>query len=662
MQAWPVQRGGVCSRPHGRAQQPAVVNNGMLGRNNISMDSISPTSFADSHLADPLREMRSYRVRQISVFVAVAALIVLPLYVYDQFWGAVIPLVCGILMMLVCHTLDRRGHTKAASLTLVVSITVMSAVLQWIDQGLRDASVLAFPVVLLLAGMLVGLRSFIVLLVIIILFLAAMTLATETYGFRVNHPGYNPFDHLRDATIILLVSGWSVWFIVSDLRKALFQLREQVEKYEVSQQHLTHISQHDALTGLPNRSFERDRTEQAIAHARRIHNRVAFLFIDLDNFKSINDSLGHAAGDDFLKQVAKRLRESVRESDTVSRHGGDEFVIALSGVGDVQDISKTATKILDCLTRPIALKEKEVVTSCSIGIALFPDDGADYESLLRSSDIAMYQAKESGRNAYRFFDESMNSNIAENLLLVSGLRGALENREFVLHYQPVVDLASGRLLGCEALIRWQHPTKGLVPPFEFIAAAEKSGLIVDIGEWVLGEACRQLVQWQAAGHNELTMAVNLSPVQFRRGNIEYVVENALRQSGLRPEFLELEITESTLIQDSVTFMESLQRLSAMGIKIAIDDFGTGYSNLSYLQRFAVHKLKIDRSFVIRMQNGTQDRAIVQAIVQMAKSLKLTTTAEGIEDETARQLLIEAGCDQGQGYFFSRPVPAAEFFQ
>ncbi|MBC7918686.1 MAG: EAL domain-containing protein, partial [Rhodoferax sp.] len=439
------------------------------------------------------------------------------------------------------------------------------------------------------------------------------------------------------------------------------RLREQVEKYEISQQHLTHLSQHDSLTGLPNRSFERERTEQAISHARRTHSRVAFLFVDLDNFKAINDSLGHAAGDHFLKQVANRLRMSVRESDIVSRHGGDEFVIALTEVGDAQDISAAATKILDCLTQPIALKETEVVTSCSIGISMFPDDGSDYESLLRCSDIAMYQAKESGRNAYRFFDESMNTNIAQNLLLVSGLRTALEHREFVLHYQPVVDLATGRLIACEALIRWEHPVSGLIPPLEFIAAAEKSGLIVDIGDWVLGEACRQLTQWHAEGHGELTVAVNLSPVQFRRGNIESVVENALLQSGLRPEFLELEITESTLIQDSATFLESLQRLSAMGIKISIDDFGTGYSNLSYLQRFAVHKLKIDRSFVMRMQNGPEDRAIVQAIIQMAKSLKLTTTAEGIEDEAVRHLLMEAGCDQGQGYHFSRPLPSGEFF-
>ena len=610
---------------------------------------------------DPLREMRSYRVRQISAFVVAAALVVLPIYIYDQFWDAVVPLVCGVLMMLVCQALDRRGHTEAASLTLVASITVMSASLQWIDQGLRDASVLAFPVVLTLASMLIGLRSFMVLLTVIILFLAAMTLATETYGLRVNHPGYNPFDHLRDATIILVVSAWSVWFIVGDLRKALLRLREQVQKYEVSQQHLTHISQHDALTGLPNRSFERERTEQAISHARRTDSRIAFLFVDLDNFKAINDSLGHAAGDHFLKRVADRLRVSVRESDIVSRHGGDEFVIALTAVNNAQDISAAAAKILDCLTQPIALKETEIVTSCSIGISLFPDDGPDYETLLRCSDIAMYQAKESGRNAYRFFDESMNSNIAQNLLLVSGLRTALQHREFVLHYQPVVDLATGRLLGCEALVRWDHPVSGLIPPVEFIAAAEKSGLIVDIGAWVLGEACHQLVQWQAQGHAALTVAVNLSPVQFRRGNIESVVEHALLQSGLRPEYLELEITESTLIQDDAPFLASLQRLSAMGIKISIDDFGTGYSNLSYLQRFAVHKLKIDRSFVMRMQNGVEECAIVRAIVQMAKSLKLATTAEGIEDEAVRDLLIEAGCDQGQGYLFARPLPADEFF-
>jgi predicted signal transduction protein with EAL and GGDEF domain len=364
----------------------------------------------------------------------------------------------------------------------------------------------------------------------------------------------------------------------------------------------------------------------------------------------------------FLKQVALRLQQSVRSSDMVSRHGGDEFMICLSDDPAIEDASAVATQVLTSMTQPFVLQGTPFATSASIGIALMPDDASDYETLLRNADMAMYQAKESGRNAFRFYDDTMNVKAKHNLLLVSGLRAALAKNEFVLFYQPVVDLSNGRLLGCEALIRWVHPHRGLVPPADFIPAAETSGLIVAMGEWTLKEACRQMVEWQMGGLRDFVMAVNLSPVQFRRGNIETIVQEALTLSGLDPFCLELEITESTLIQDSETFMLSLQRLKAMGVKISIDDFGTGYSNLSYLQRFAVNKLKIDQSFVQRLLNGPQDRAIVMAIIQMARSLNLVTTAEGIEDELTGQTLREMGCDQGQGYYFARPVAAEDFLQ
>ena len=364
----------------------------------------------------------------------------------------------------------------------------------------------------------------------------------------------------------------------------------------------------------------------------------------------------------MLKQVAERLAAAVRKSDIVDRHGGDEFVIGLTDVVDLDDVSKAATKVLASLAQPVMINDTELSTSCSIGIALFPDDGADYESLLREADIAMYRAKEDGRNTYRFFDPAMNASIQSNLRLLSNLRAGLVRNEFVLHYQPVVDLCSGALVGAEALVRWQQTSQALVPPADFIPAAEKSGFIVDLGAWVLGEACRQMVVWQTAGRDQFTMAVNLSPMQFRRGNIEAVVAAALQQSGLDPACLELEITESTLVQDTETFIASLQNLKALGVKISIDDFGTGYSNLSYLQRFAVDKLKIDQSFVKRLLHGPQDRAIVTAIIQMAKSLNLSTTAEGIEDDPTRQILLDLGCLQGQGYYFARPFNAASFDQ
>jgi diguanylate cyclase (GGDEF)-like protein len=615
-------------------------------------------------LADPALDtaaaLRSLRLAQFSALVALALCVSIPGFVYLQRWHMVVPQLGGLSMAALCFVLNRRGHTAKATLLLLTSITAMSTALMWLGDGLKDAALLTYPVLLTMAGLLVGKRGYYILWACMMGILAVITFAT-TQGWRASPAlARDPMELWRDASIILGAGGLAVWVIVNDIQETLIDLRAQVAKVLESQKNLAYLSQHDALTGLPNRSMGRDHIEQAIVNATRRRSRVALLFVDLDNFKAVNDSLGHAAGDELLKQVASRLEGAVRKSDIVDRHGGDEFVIGLTDIGDRYDVSKAANTVLGSLTEPIVINGAEISTTCSIGIALFPDDGADYESLLREADMAMYQAKEAGRNAFRFFDPTMNANIQSNLLLLAQLRTALVRQEFVLHYQPVVSLDTGAWVGAEALIRWQHPQKGLVPPGEFIPAAEKSGLIVEMGEWVLQEACRQMAVWQAAGRAHFVMAVNLSPVQFKRGSIVAVVEKALRQSGVNPACLELEITESTLVQDTETFIVSLQQLKALGVKISIDDFGTGYSNLSYLQRFAVDKLKIDQSFVKRLHMGPQDRAIVTAIIQMAKSLGLSTTAEGIEDEAARQILLDLGSNLGQGYYFARPMAIAAF--
>ena len=608
---------------------------------------------------DLQNDLRSRRLTQISNLVMVALLFAVVVYISKGIWFVLPPLFGGLAMMLVCQWLNRRDKVDAANMLMLLSLLATVSALMWIAEGLQDVAMLAYPVLLIMAGLLVTRRYFFTLLGLMMLYMVVLTLATEEWGWRANASASTSYDLLRDGLMMMLVSGFSVWVIVNDMHGALARLKAQIDKYQASDRHLTYLSQHDNLTGLPNRSLGRDRIEQAIVHAARNKSRVALMFVDLDNFKAINDSLGHNVGDEYLKQVAARLSQSVRKSDVVARHGGDEFVIGLTDVGNVQDISSAASVVLERLTGAFMARDTEISASCSIGIAMYPDDGTDYESLLRQADIAMYQAKESGRNTFRFFDEAMNANIQQNLLLVSNLRAALARNEFVLHYQPVVDLENGRLVAAEALVRWRHPEKGMIPPLEFIPAAEKSGLIVNLGEWVLGEACRQLVAWRAAGYTDFVMAVNLSPVQFRRGNVEELVEAALRESGIPPHCLELEITESTLIQDTEKFISTLKKLKALGVKLSIDDFGTGYSNLSYLQRFEVDKLKIDQSFVRRLMDGPQERAIVSAIIQMAKSLHLNTTAEGIEDEVVWNELRTLGCTLGQGYHFSRPRPAED---
>lgn len=385
---------------------------------------------------------------------------------------------------------------------------------------------------------------------------------------------------------------------------------------------------------------------------------MALLLLDLDNFKTINDSLGHTAGDELLQEVALRLQQAVGAEDSVSRQSGDEFLVALADVDDLAAVSAMAAQIQQRLAQPITLRGMQLVTSISIGIALFPEDGEDFETLLTHADMAMYQAKAAGRNGFCFFDAQANADARERLSLELGLREALHREEFV-HYQPIVDLHSGEVLSVEALIRWQHPQEGMIYPGRFIAAAEQSGLIVEIGEWVLNEACRQMMVWKAAGLPRFMVSVNLSAVQFHRGNLEELVKATLARFGLPPGCLELELTESILVQDSDALIELLQRLKGLGVRLSIDDFGTGYSNLTYLQRFQVDKLKIDQSFVRQLQGNAQDQAIVTAIIQMARSFNLLTTAEGVEDDATRQLLAELGCDQGQGYLFARPMPGAE---
>lgn len=426
---------------------------------------------------------------------------------------------------------------------------------------------------------------------------------------------------------------------------------------KANEKQIEFLAYHDPLTGLPNRLLLKDRFERALAHAKRAGLRVGLLFIDLDRFKSINDTLGHDIGDEFLKEISTRVIQSVRDTDTVSRQGGDEFLVVLSNLHHPDDATPILRKLIERMREPFHINEQEIGTSASMGISIFPEDGTDFETLLKKADIAMYQAKSDGRNSYRFFDEAMNLEAVEHQFIFSGLRRALEREELTLHYQPKIDLASGAVTGAEALLRWNHPELGMVPPNRFIPVAEESGLIVPIGHWVLIEACRQAKLWNSIGRSAFSIAVNVSAVQFRRGDIENSVAQALAASGLAAEFLELELTESILIQDVENVLASVKRIKMMGVKISIDDFGTGYSSLSYLKRFDIDKLKIDQSFVRDLATDPNDTAIVRAIIQMARSMNLKTIAEGVETVEMLELLRTFHCDEAQGYYFARPMPA-----
>jgi len=433
---------------------------------------------------------------------------------------------------------------------------------------------------------------------------------------------------------------------------------ERTTELQDAQARAQHLADHDALTGLPNRRLLEDRLTQALALSQRNREHTAVMFVDLDRFKTINDSLGHSVGDVLLKEVSQRLINQLRTGDTICRIGGDEFVLVLPQIKRTSDVAQIAGKVIEQLSLPVVVEERELMVTSSIGIAVFPDDGRDAETLIRNADAAMYHAKEAGRANYQFFTEQMNQAASRRLALESDLRRALSRGELRVHYQRFVDKA-GKAAGYEALLRWQHPERGLVEPADFIQLAEETGLILRMGEWVLREACRwaTFIGAPTLGSGGLQVAVNLSPRQFNDPNLPRIVAAALKESGLPPRLLELEITESLAMRETDTTLATLQRLKKLGVSIAIDDFGTGYSSLAYLKRFPVDKLKIDRSFVAELPGDREQCAIVSAIVALAHALNVRVIAEGVEHKSQREFLGRCGCDYLQGYLVGRPQDA-----
>lgn len=435
---------------------------------------------------------------------------------------------------------------------------------------------------------------------------------------------------------------------------------------------IRYLAHYDSLTGLANRRLFSKLVEAALRRAQRQNSNCALLFLDIDHFKRINDTLMHAAGDQLLKTISERIARSVRGGDSlnsvdvspridpIARLGGDEFTIFLTDLASPEDSAKVARRVLEEVVRPVALGRYEVTVTASIGIALYPNDAADFETLLKNADTAMYSAKSQGRNNFQFYSKAMNAAAIERLSLENDLRKALGKAQFLLHYQPKVDALTGALTGAEALLRWRHPDRGMIPPSRFIPIAEETGLIVPIGEWVIREACDQIGRWKRAGLTPVPVAVNLAAPSFRHVGLIAVIEHALADAQLEPRLLELEMTESILMRDIDATVKTLDSLKSMGLTLAIDDFGTGYSSLSYLKRFPIDALKIDRSFIMDAARDQNDAAIASAIIALARSLNLDVVAEGVETEEQADFLVQRGCDKMQGFLYSRPLPAADF--
>lgn len=444
-----------------------------------------------------------------------------------------------------------------------------------------------------------------------------------------------------------------------ELERANAVLAARIAEREQSAERLTHLASYDTLTGLPNRTLFHDRLAQAMARIDRNEKMLALLLLDMDRFKEINDTFGHDTGDRLLEAVANRLQQGLREVDTIARLGGDEFTMVLENIGGAETAAAVAKKVVDVFTQPFILNERELFIMPSIGIALYPRDAQDANTLLRNADIAMYHAKRKGGGNFQFYTEQMHTQTTHQSDIETGLRSALARSEFTLHYQPQIEIKSGRMVGIEALIRWHNDVLGSVMPDQFIPLAEATGLIEPIGEWVLHTACAQNRAWQAAGLPPLPVAVNLSARQFRQGDLLKTILHALQETGLDPRYLELEITEGVIMSHSEETIGMLQRLGALGPQISIDDFGSGYSSLAYLKRCAVSRIKINPFFIRDISTDPDDMAIVTAIIAMARGLQLKVTAEGVENKEQLSLLESLSCNDYQGYYFSRPLPADE---
>ena len=475
----------------------------------------------------------------------------------------------------------------------------------------------------------------------------------------------------HELDIKAIKTGASDYLVKSEINADLLErsIRYSIERKR-TEDDIYRMAYYDPLTSLPNRVLFQDRLKEAVKHLDRSSNVFAVMFLDIDNFKRINDTFGHVVGDILLKEVSTRLAQVIRKSDSVARQhtdnffarlGGDEFTVLLSDIKFVEDASKVAKRINDSMSKPFILGDQELFVTVSTGIAICPDDGKDSDTLLKNADSAMYYAKNQGRNNFQYYMQSMNARALESLTLENDLRKALEKDELLLYYQPQIDIVSGKVIGLEALIRWEHPEKGIISPLDFIPIAEENGLIIPIGEWVLNTACKQSREWQDAGISAIPVSVNVACQQFQQKNFIEIINNALNMSGISPEDLMLEITESTLMQNIDVLSAKMHQITSMGVQLAIDDFGTGYSSLNYLKRFPLHSIKIDRSFVMEISTNPDDAAIVEAIISMAHSLKLELVAEGVETEDQLEFLRGQGCRMVQGYLFRRPLPADDVY-
>lgn len=612
-------------------------------------------------LGKKFQQQKTKRLRQILLACQIALVGVALLLLGRGFNSHLIAMLLTAVALLCVNWAIAKQRIALGSWLLLGLLSTMLVYFSLYSIGLRSSVPLGFSGILIFAALLGSRRQLLFFLLVAITTCLGVGYLNHYGYYLVSLPHANAITGIVMAVLLSLI-GFGALLLAEDYRRVLRNLERENARVSDANNHIEHLALHDALTNLPNRVMAQNNFHCLYHDCLSQGRKLGLIFIDLDNLKPINDSLGHQAGDFILKEVSRRLIEYTGDEGLCCRYGGDEFLVFLPNLQRDEDAADASGEILQVISQTYFYRDVELFCTCSIGIAQAPQDGDNLDEIIKKADIAMYHSKESGRNSFRFFSSHLHQGMVEQVNLISALRASLEGQQLALYYQPKIDLHNNRVVGFEALLRWRHPELGFIPPATFIPLAESSGLIIPIGEWVINEACRQARAWQQAGWEGFSIAVNVSSIQFKRGNIDSLVFNALTSTQLAPSFLELEITESLLIDDSERIAKTLSNLRAEGVHFSIDDFGTGYSNLGYLKKFEVEALKIDQSFVRKINDHLGDEAIVKAIIQMAASLGLKTIAEGVEDAQTVELLRSLGCTLGQGYHWAQPMPAADVEQ
>ncbi|TPV57354.1 bifunctional diguanylate cyclase/phosphodiesterase [Aestuariibacter sp. GS-14] len=563
----------------------------------------------------------------------------------------------GLLSLLIAFLLAYKHKIQASSFVLLSSMSAMLFALALVGAGLFDIAIIGYPCLLIFAAILGGVGLFSTLLSLTIV-QCSVLVWLNLEGYVLPSTPRLSWEHLIFVQVIFIITGFSVYILVRDIKQLMISLQEENEKVELSRAQIQHLAHHDPLTRLPNRLHGELLFQRLLSQCKQNNTELAVLFLDLDNFKPVNDALGHVAGDILLEELAQRLSELLTDGQHLIRFGGDEFLVLVPCSGDCQNngtLNGFINTLLNECAREFYVQQNRIIVSSSIGVAVAPRDGEHFKELCRKADIAMYQAKNNGRNTFSYYSPEQDAHSEERFTLLQKLRNAVNTHAFTLNYQPIIDLRTGNVVAVEALLRWPQPDGSMIGPDKFIPLAESAGIINVLGNWVIQQACAFCANQRKNGFPELRIAVNISALQFNDGKLKHNVEKALRRADLPPDALELELTESLFINESTNILSQLSDLTDIGVTIAIDDFGTGYSNLAYLRRFHACTLKIDRSFIHPLTSDDNDVPLVQAMITMASSLGMHTVAEGIEDKATLALLVEMGCGFGQGYHWSKPL-------